>query len=245
MLKNTIKKIIKKAGFEVRRHSIHTSESARVKKLFDYHQIDLVLDVGANIGQYRKFLRELDYTGRIVSFEPLSSAYSRLQKLSRKDPLWEVAPQTAIGNEEGEITINISNNSFSSSILPMLDSHLMAAPQSAYCGAEVISITKLDTIAKKYITSNTKSIFIKVDVQGYEKQVIAGAVQLLPLVKGFEVELSFVRLYKDQPLWKEMITFLEKLGYEPHLFLPEFTDINTGRLLQMNGFFFSSSSQIV
>jgi hypothetical protein len=55
--------------------------------------------------------------------EPLSSAYSRLKAISKKDQLWEIAPQTAIGNQEGEIIINIAGNSYSSSALPMLDAH--------------------------------------------------------------------------------------------------------------------------
>ncbi|MDJ0524424.1 MAG: FkbM family methyltransferase [Microcystis sp. M53600_WE12] len=85
--------------------------------------VDLVFDVGANIGQYAKLLRELGYSGRLVSLEPLSSAYSRLKAISKKDQLWEIAPQTAIGNQEGEIIINIAGNSYSSSALPMLDAH--------------------------------------------------------------------------------------------------------------------------
>ncbi len=84
-----------------------------------------------NIGQYAKLLREFGYSGRIVSFEPLSSAYSQLKAVSKKDPLWEIAPQAAIGNQEGEIIINIAGNSYSSSALPMLDAHLESAPESA------------------------------------------------------------------------------------------------------------------
>jgi FkbM family methyltransferase len=238
MFKDLIKTIIRKSGFEVRRFSPITSEAARMQCLFNYYNIDLVLDVGANRGDYAKFIRELGYAGRIVSFEPLSSAYSQLQASSCKDPLWEVAPRTAIGSKNEEVTINIAANSQSSSILEMLETHVEACPASAYCGSERVSLSRLDTIAKNYINSDTSSIFLKMDVQGFEKEAIAGASQILHLIKGIQVELSLVPLYKGEFFYKEMIELIENLGYELYGVIPGFTDVKTGRLMQMDGIFF-------
>ncbi|MCZ8242466.1 MULTISPECIES: FkbM family methyltransferase [Microcystis] len=238
MIKKTIKKLSRSLGIDLKRYNIQTSEAAKMQRLLAYHNIDLVFDVGANIGQYAKLLRELGYSGRIVSFEPLSSAYSQLKAVSEKDPLWEIAPQTAIGNQEGEIIINIAGNSQSSSALPMLDAHLESAPESAYSGSETVKLSRLDTLAKDYIKSETKSIFLKIDVQGLEKQVLEGATAILPLVKGIKLELSLVPLYEGQVLFKEMIDIIEKLGYELYGIEPGFTAEKTGRMLQMDGIFF-------
>ena len=238
MIKKTIKKLSRSLGIDLKRYNIQTSEAAKMQRLLAYHNIDLVFDVGANIGQYAKLLRELGYSGRIVSFEPLSSAYSQLKAVSEKDPLWEIAPQTAIGNQEGEIIINIAGNSYSSSALPMLDAHLESAPESAYSGSETVKLSRLDTLAKDYIKSETKSIFLKIDVQGLEKQVLEGATAILPLVKGIKLELSLVPLYEGQVLFKEMIDIIEKLGYELYGIEPGFTAEKTGRMLQMDGIFF-------
>ncbi len=238
MIKKTIKKLSRSLGIDLKRYNIQTSEAAKMQRLLAYHNIDLVFDVGANIGQYAKLLRELGYSGRIVSFEPLSSAYSQLKAVSEKDPLWEIAPQTAIGNQEGEIVINIAGNSYSSSALPMLDAHLESAPESAYSGSETVKLSRLDTLAKDYIKSETKSIFLKIDVQGLEKQVLEGATAILPLVKGIKLELSLVPLYEGQVLFKEMIDIVEKLGYELYGIEPGFTAEKTGRMLQMDGIFF-------
>jgi len=238
MPKKTIKKLSRSLGVDLKRYNVQTSEAAKMQRLLAYNNIDLVFDVGANIGQYAKLLRELGYSGRIVSFEPLSSAYSQLKAVSKKEPLWEIAPQTAIGNQEGEITINIAGNSYSSSALPMLDAHLESAPESAYSGSETVKLSRLDTIAKDYIKSETKSIFLKIDVQGLEKQVIEGATAILPLVKGIKLELSLVPLYEGQVLFKEMIDIIEKLGYELYGIEPGFTAEKTGRMLQMDGIFF-------
>ena len=238
MLKKTIKKLARSLGVDLKRYNVQTSEAAKMQRLLAYHNIDLVFDVGANIGQYAKLLRELGYSGRIVSFEPLSSAYSQLKAVSKKEPLWEIAPQTAIGNQEGEIIINIAGNSYSSSALPMLDAHLESAPESAYSGSETVKLSRLDTLAKDYIKSETKSIFLKIDVQGLEKQVIEGATAILPLVKGIKLELSLVPLYEGQVLFKEMIDIIEKLSYELYGIEPGFTAEKTGRMLQMDGIFF-------
>jgi FkbM family methyltransferase len=238
MIKKTIKKLSRSLGVDLKRYNVQTSEAAKMQRLLAYNNIDLVFDVGANIGQYAKLLRELGYSGRIVSFEPLSSAYSRLKAVSEKDPLWEIAPQAAIGNQEGEIIINIAGNSYSSSALPMLDAHLESAPESAYSGSETVKLSRLDTLAKNYIKSETKSIFLKIDVQGLEKQVLEGATAILPLVKGIKLELSLVPLYEGQVLFQEMIDIVEKLGYELYGIEPGFTAEKTGRMLQMDGIFF-------
>jgi FkbM family methyltransferase len=240
MVKKIIKKFLRNLGFEIQRATIQTSKSSKINRLFTYYNINLVLDVGANFGQYVTFLRdECGYSGRIVSFEPLSTAHSQLQTLSKKDPLWEIAPRTAIGNEEGEITINIAANSQSSSVLQMLDSHLQAAPESVYCSSETVKMSMLDSIAQGYIQDNS-NVFLKIDVQGFEKQVIEGAKNLLPIIQGIQLELSLVPLYRDQLLFQDMLKLMEELGYELYGVIPGFTDPKTGRLLQMDGIFFKS-----
>ncbi len=84
MIKKTIKKLSRSLGVDLKRYNVQTSEAAKMQRLLAYHNIDLVFDVGTNIGQYAKLLRELGYSGRIVSFEPRSSAYSQLKAFSKK-----------------------------------------------------------------------------------------------------------------------------------------------------------------
>ncbi len=237
-MKTLLKKIAKRMGFEVIRSSPSTSHSERMKRLLTHHGINLVLDVGANVGQYGKFLRGFGYSGKIISFEPLSSAYSELEFASRNDPLWTVAARTAIGNADGNIEINISENSYSSSILNILDTHLKAAPKSAYIGSEMVKISKLDSVVKDYVGNGDHSIFLKIDVQGFEMQVLNGATWVLQETKGIQMELSLVPLYKGQVLFREMLDKMEQFGYELHAVLPGFTDSMSGRMLQMDGIFF-------
>ncbi len=140
MIKANIKKLIRYLGFDLMRYNPQSSINARILKFLSTYNIDAVLDVGANIGQYALWLRECGYRGRIISFEPLSEAYSYLLINSKDDPNWIIAPRMAIGKEEATKTINMSSNSYSSSILKMNDIHIKRVPESAYIGLEEIYI---------------------------------------------------------------------------------------------------------
>jgi FkbM family methyltransferase len=237
MIKTLIKKAARLVGVEVHRFNPTSSDSARMLRIFYHQGIDLILDIGANTGQYARFVREIGYQGRIVSFEPQSEAYAKLVEARRNDLLWEIAPQVAIGDRDGQVTINLSKNSVSSSILPMLDSHRSLEPESVYANQETVDIRTLDTIAEKYL-AGMQSVYLKIDVQGYEKNVLLGATRILPKIKGIQMELSLLPLYDGELLFKDMIVYMEHLGFELYALIPGFTDNDTGRLLQVDGVFF-------
>ena len=94
-----------------------------------------------------------------------------------------VHEQAALGDHNGFVDINISKNSVSSSILPMLSSHFEAENNSVYIGREKTPIITLDSVAKKYLTQSS-NCFIKIDTQGYEWQVLDGAINTLKNSKG-------------------------------------------------------------
>jgi len=200
-------------------------------------RIDLVLDVGANTGQFASEIREGGYTGKIVSFEPLSRAHSELLLSSAADPMWEAHPRCALGDHNGEIEINIAANSFSSSILPMLESHRSAAPESAYEGKEIAPIKTLDSVARQYL-KDSQAPFLKIDTQGFEWLVLDGARDTLPQIKGILVELSLVPLYEGQHLWRKVIDRRETEGFTLWAFKPGFSDQASGRSLQVDGIFY-------
>ena len=237
VIKKTIKKLFRKLGFDLIRYNPASSQNTRILEFFSTYKIDTVLDVGANIGQFAMGLRESGYKGRIISFEPLSEAYSHLLINSKKDANWIIAPRMAIGNKEGKKTINISGNSYSSSILKMTETHIKGAPDSAYIDSEEIYINKLDNIWGTFL-KNKDSIFIKIDVQGYELEVLEGAINTLPKIKGIQIELSLVPLYENQLLFRDMLDYITNLGFELWDMLPVFRDRQSGKLLQFDGIFF-------
>ena len=237
LIKRGIKQILKAAGIEARRFHPGSSPLARQMVAFHHFNIDLVFDIGANEGQFARELRAGGYSGTIVSFEPLSSAHARLLQASANDNAWHVQPRCAVGDRVGDIELNISGNSVSSSILPMLSAHSDAAPQSSYQGRESASLVMLDSVAPFYLRG-AKAPFLKVDTQGYEWQVLDGARDILPRVCGIQIELSLVPLYEGQRLWRNCIERLEADGFRLWSLSPEFVDPATGRTLQWDGLFF-------
>jgi FkbM family methyltransferase len=215
------------------RHTRHPI--ARRRHLFAQHGIDLVLDVGANAGQYGRFLRHIGYQGAIVSFEPLSTAFESLRQAAAGDPTWETR-RAAVGKQEGVAVLNVAGNSESSSLLPMLPAHLAAYPESRYTGTEQVPVTTLETVIAGL--PDDRRIFLKVDTQGYERPVVEGAGAALQRIRGVQLEMSLVSLYEGEMLLADAIPFMAERGFVLMGFEPGASDSGSGQLLQVDGLFF-------
>lgn len=236
-IRDFVKRAIRSTGFDLHRFTPGSNPSLQLVKALARFEVDLVLDVGANIGQFAAELRSYGFQGNLVSFEPLSTAHRVLSEAAIRDVGWKVHPRCAIGGEDGETVINVSGNSVSSSLLPMLKSHSSAAADSVYVGAERTPIYRLDSVAPHYL-QNANRPFLKIDTQGFEWSVLDGAKETLPQVRGILCELSLVPLYEGQRLWREMIHRIEDLGFTLWAIQPGFVDSRDGRTLQFDAVFF-------
>jgi FkbM family methyltransferase len=237
-MKILIKKIFNSFGFELHRISLENSSQVRLMKMLSMHSIDLVLDVGANVGSYSKALRIYGYKGHLVAFEPLTKVRKELLRLSNNGLMWDIAPQAAVGADDGEVVINIAaGTSASSSILDMMDSHKQAAPRSQYVDTEIVPLRKLDTLTEEY-RDKYANIFLKIDTQGYEHFVLEGARKTLERVVGIQLELSLVPLYEGQILYDDLMENMKLLGFNMWELSTVLTDPKSGRLLQVDAVFF-------
>jgi FkbM family methyltransferase len=235
------------------RHARSISRNARIALMFSYFEregkqqlveqlhsrgVDVVLDVGANSGHFATGLRREGYKGRIVSFEPLSRPFSLLEAEASKDPAWD-CKRCALGDVDGTISINVAGNAgASSSVLPMLQSHRDAYPPANYVGTEEVPIYRLDSIAQEFLRPGDLT-FLKIDVQGFEKQVLAGSQSILKNgCAGMELELSIVPLYDGGMLIREALDLAHSMGFTLTGLLPGFMDPRNGRMLQADGLFF-------
>src|SRR5580704_2367040 len=101
-VRETLRSLSEAVGLEVRQTSIYSSKKLRRRLLFSQFEIDLVLDIGANCGQFAQQCRANGYRGEIISFEPASSAHASLVLAAAADPLWTVADRVALGATNGE-----------------------------------------------------------------------------------------------------------------------------------------------
>ncbi|NKB48348.1 MAG: FkbM family methyltransferase [Alphaproteobacteria bacterium] len=213
------RKIARSMGFDIARYPGAAAQWPRLTEMLNQHNVSLVLDVGANIGQYAVSLRNNGYTERIVSFEPLSSAHADLSANADLDPAWDVAPRCAVGAAAGETEINISPESDMSSLLALTDDAAEKFASVRPTASESVPVTTLATELPRYANAND-TIFVKSDTQGYEAQVLTGLAGAVDRVIGLQLELSLVPIYQGQPDYLSVLNQVNELGFTPHLIIP-------------------------
>lgn len=230
------RRLFKRAGYDLVRTDENPSPAARRVRLLRERGINLVFDVGANIGQYGWELRQNGYSGRIVSFEPLAAPYRELAKLAAKRPPW-VTVNVGLGDRSGAATIHVANNSECSSLLPMLPRHGKADPSVRYVAEEQIQVVTLNEVWVDHCCASDRA-YLKIDAQGFERNILEGAGPMLSQALGIQIELSLEPLYEGETLFLDMVQEMRTRGYLLRTVEPMFTDQTSGELLQLDAVFF-------
>lgn len=206
LVRNAFNFAADRLGFEFQR-------STTLRRFFATHPIDLVIDAGANLGQFGQSIRNKGYSGRILSFEPVAYVYAQLCRAIAQDPLWS-AVQLALGAETGEATINVSPNHTLSSFLRESET-FQAFGFDTNSSPETVGVARLDDLLVEQLGS---AIFLKADVQGFEKQVLEGARETLCRTHAVYLELPIEHLYEGGWSFPEAIRYLDDLGFTPAQF---------------------------
>ena len=195
----------------MRRRGIDVSRATpNVMDFIQHRNIDVVLDVGANVGQFGASLRNKGYQGKIVSFEPLGFEFQKLAAIAKADRNWE-AHNFALGAAPGDATINVSEFSVFSSIQKLSNAATEFDTRAAVRRTETIKVRALDELFPAVFGN----VLLKIDTQGYERQVLEGGRQMLPQVKGILLELPIVRLYEGAWEFHEAAEFMASIGFIP------------------------------
>jgi FkbM family methyltransferase len=190
-------------------------EALNLKMILDLYQIDLVLDVGANVGQFGKKLRKLGYKNKIVSFEPVSIAFDELLKESKHDNNWDVL-NYALGSENKEQKIHVSEASLFSSFLESNEwCSQYFGDESFGSKEELVQVRRLEDVLCGMVKNlDSAKIFLKMDTQGYDIEVFSGLGNLSDKVIALQSEISVIPIYHNIPHLTESIGFFEKAGFE-------------------------------
>ena len=235
-LKHKFKILLQKLGLDIHRYNLIESKEYRIINFFNQKKIDCVLDVGANVGQYAIFIRQAGYENNIVSFEPSIEACKKLLSIAKSDHKWQIIPKLALGDIERELTLNISKNSFSSSLLQMLPLHKISAPDSIYIDQQMTKMERLDSL-KSVDLGKYKNFFLKIDTQGYEDKVLDGTSKMMDRIIGLEIEMSIYPLYQDQILFRDLYDKILNLGFELWDLQRGWAGTD-GKILQVDAIFF-------
>jgi FkbM family methyltransferase len=195
-----------------------------------HYQVSTVLDVGANSGQFALQLRAQGYRGRIVSFEPLKDAFEELSANAASDALWQCHHLGLADTNRADV-INVSENSYSSSLLSVSPLSLTIEPSIGYVRTEGITLRRLDDLFDEVCTP-ADTVYLKVDTQGYELRVINGALASLQRIKLIQLETSFFPVYVGERLAGDVISFMGDLGFRVVSIEPGWEDPATAELLQ-------------
>lgn len=216
---NIFRKAAEVFGYElIRKKKLYNSQNT-LKSLLEIHKINLIVDVGANTGQFANGMRSLGYEGEIISFEPVRSTFEKLLENSKNDPLWKPI-NLALGSSRGEMSINTSDFSLFNSILKLNDFAL-----NNWEALEINNSTELITITtlSDFINDNKlqdRRIFLKLDTQGYDLEAFKGALDCIQAIKVLQSEVSFIPIYQGMPSFMESLALFITSGFQVSTFFP-------------------------
>ena len=172
-------------------------------------QVTLLLDGGANEGQWASRVRRDGYQGRIISVEPGSKAFSKLEASSRGDESWEVL-KLALGSNDGISKLYLSSNDGMSSSLKQPSRHLIDFPTVSFAGSEEVSVTTLETL----LTDLDENVLVKLDIQGFELEALEGIGKALQKVVAIEIEMTLLPMYQGEASVGRTLVAIENMGFE-------------------------------
>jgi FkbM family methyltransferase len=198
-------------------------------------KVNVVLDVGANNGQYGQRLRRDGYTGRIVSFEPIPHIADALEEAAADDPDWHVL-RYALGeaDEETEMHVGAGKGVFSS-LLPASDFGRSWAERIDADTTAQVSVRRLDGIFDEVVAGvDDPRVYLKLDTQGYDLQAFAGAGDRVKQLVGMQSEVSQVPLYDGMPHMTEQLATYEAAGFGITGMFPVIMDRPTMRVIEFD-----------
>jgi FkbM family methyltransferase len=212
MIINIIQNIVRKFGYEINNYENQQKRKADKWKWLQNLDIETVLDIGANTGQFAEFIINIIPKASLYAFEPLESEYSRLNINLGRNPRFK-AFNIGLGDINGSTDFFISSASPSSSLLQMENIQKKLYPLTAELTKCVIKISRLDDFIDKCNFQIKPNLLIKMDVQGAENKVIDGGTRTFNKAKIVLSEVNYFSYYRGQPLFKDIIDLLSDLDF--------------------------------
>jgi len=215
VIKSGVRRLLRPAGWEFRQYDPDLTLDTYLWMLFDHYRINCVLDVGARHGDYGVLLRNNGYRGHIVSFEPVSENFEILQARAAGDPTW-TAHQVALGSCTGTAEINVGRGTNFSSFLRPSAYGLDTTPDITTERIETVQVQRLDELFEEVMRHIAQPrVYLKMDTQGFDLEVLRGAERCLPRIAALQSELSLQPLYEEMTTnWLSALDEFRRAGYE-------------------------------
>ena len=220
-LKNAIQKTARSFGVEITRYPrplphLHDTKIARhwAQQLLSGGPVRVIFDIGANVGESVSAFRSSFSESDVYAFEPSPESFAKLQERTRNDP--HVKPlKMAVGEHDGTATLHQNSADDSNSMLPNSTRLYEFAPiEMCEPRRDIeVPITRIDTFCANHGIRQID--LLKVDSQGFERQILAGAGSLLnpKFIRGLFLEVLFVDLWQGQSSAGEVMEKMRASGY--------------------------------
>ncbi len=251
-IKQLIKRSINAIGYdihtirkpEIKKPEIKLEDVTERKKTYYYREglrfdcikkydFKTILDIGANEGLFAGKIITVFPNAKVHCFEPLKEAFEQL-KSEFPEHQNITFHNFGLGDENKTVEIFKNEYSPSSSFLKMLDIHKTNFDFAVKVEQEAVSIKRLDEV---FTDDINKPLLLKIDVQGYEKFVLDGAINVISKTDVIIIETSFVPLYEDQSLFNDIYHYLEDLGFSYSGSIEQLTAPESGEILQQDALF--------
>ena len=234
-IKRVIQKAARVVGLHVGRYPPVDSLAYHLQTLLRELEIDCVLDVGAHEGEFAGFLRDLDYAGDIVSFEPVHTSFDALTRARAGDRHWR-GHNVALGAADGELALNIYRGSvFNSFLQPTETGSTRFRDNTTLLRVDKVPVRRLETVLDELLAARPEArIFLKMDTQGYDLQVVRGAGRRLPAIRALQTELAARPTYAGMPTLPEALAELTQLGFELTGMFPVARELDHLRVIELD-----------
>jgi FkbM family methyltransferase len=170
-------------------------------------KVNCVLDVGANKGQFAISLRKIGFRGWIISFEPSPDDFAVMSRIMKDDPRWR-GHQIALGGENTVSNFNVTLGD------TRLSSFLSLRRSDDPVKVVAVELKRLDSIYDELLAGiESPVVFLKMDTQGFDLEVIKGAEGCLGRVEGLLSEIAVEPNYEKMPSYLESLKIYQDLGF--------------------------------
>lgn len=229
-----VRKIARAFGYDAFRLERQARIETHLAALLPHLGVDTVVDAGANTGQFGAMLRAAGFGGRIVSYEPLGPVFEELEAAAAGDDGW-IVRNLALGSVKSSATIRMSPDTSWSSLRAFSGyGRRRFSEQDTHAVDVPVQIVRLDEDLPQLVDVSASRIYLKMDTQGFDLEVFAGASAVLDRIAGLQAEVAFQQIYDDVPDYHEALRTFEAQGFAVTGMFPVKRDRKSLRMIEMD-----------
>jgi FkbM family methyltransferase len=208
-------------GYEVVQAPSGSLLAMHLSRVFAHYNINAVIDVGARRGEYGLWLRRNGYRGWIFSFEPVGASFAALSRRAAQDERW-IVHRVALGSVSGSANINVTEKTvFSSFLEPTSYASETFGSEPTITATEAVDVRRLDEMIDELLAHvDNAGVFLKLDTQGWDLEVLRGATRALTRVAALQTEVAAQAIYEGMPSMRESLDYLQEIGFDVSGFFP-------------------------